>query len=209
MRERVLKYASVYVCMYVNPLHSFNGKFKIDRSSPHCQTPRRNPEIDLYLAFARPFSNWADGVARTIAADDSEAQGLTDRGMFVPIAPLFEQQDRQDESVLLPSETSIAMLAEQKRSIAERLAELAKVFTANNGRLISNVEAQVIALMRHAESILSITYAGIHYVEDMLCVSLRQGCLSFCVFYAFVLSVVLFHFLLFSKSSITQLAVSS
>lgn len=154
--------------------------FSIDRTERGCHTPRRNAQIESALAALDELAAWCARVYGYFARDLFTAQpdhgrdlsAINARDVFVPVVPLFEDPaysgaQRADARDVLPASFANAFLAEQRRSLAERCAELAQVFP-RDASVISVVEATLLVTLLHANDVCQRYADGVNYIEDML-----------------------------------------
>ncbi len=154
--------------------------FSVDRSDRGCHTPRRNAQIESALAAFDELASWCARAYGYFARDLFPAQqdhgrdlsAIHARDVFVPVVPLFEDPvssggANADARGVLPASFANAFLAEQRRSLAERCAELARVFP-RDASVITVVEATLLVTLLHAIDVCQRYADGVNYVEDML-----------------------------------------
>jgi len=149
--------------------------FEIKREVESCRTPRRNKDIDDALLCTSKISTWCASVRgffanQIIAAlglkgdKPPDILGINTQGVFVPVVPLcIQNSDAEEMGQLFFTPTDItALLDEQKRSLAARIAHFASASpaTENSVRLYICVD--------HLRDIIVQLHQGVDYVEDML-----------------------------------------
>ena len=153
--------------------------FKIDRTKKSCHTPRRNREIENALNFVNRFSSWSGSIERYFlhtlfpvqknhGIDISE----TNESIFVPVLPLFEEIQSslgkdEEKSVIFSVADVNLFLNEHRRSIQEKNQVLERVFPSNN-QLITPVEAKLVTINKHNQSLIRNYTNAVHYIESML-----------------------------------------
>ena len=167
--------------------------FKINRGSPICKTPRRNPCIYDALSYFGTFSRWAIRVSsyfkNTLFTAQQEKAfdlgSLNSKGIFVPVLPLFEDieasglkleddkgKGKEDDALrvgskLIPVSYINPFLAEQLRSINEKMANIAKTFPSDDS-VVTTKEGALLSAMSHADELVSAYNQGIEYIEHLL-----------------------------------------
>ncbi len=159
--------------------------FAINRSQRACRTPRRNPDVEMVLAFCRDVAKWADAVSRFFVDDLFAAQDhsldfaqLDSGSVFNPVLPLLnpapffgaasKEAVADGGSVLLSAEDVHAFLAEQQRTLAEKVMMLSASFPEASVKVITVVEAVVVATVRHLQDVVTGYFQGVAYLEEML-----------------------------------------
>mmetsp|Transcript_232 Transcript_232/g.438 ORF Transcript_232/g.438 Transcript_232/m.438 type:complete len:862 (-) Transcript_232:69-2654(-) len=168
--------------------------FKINRGASSCKTPRRNECIYDALNYFGTLSRWATRVTSYFKNDLFPAQqdhsldlgALNSTGMFIPVLPLFEDVEAaglpavedakgkgkedgalQIGSKVVPISYINPFLAEQLRSINEKMENLGKVFP-NDKSVITVVEGSLLSTMAHANDLVQAYTQGIEYIEYLL-----------------------------------------
>ena len=154
--------------------------FTIDRTARTCHTPRRNRQIDEALRALDELYAWCTRVHAYFAADLFPAQqdhglglgAITAAEVFVPTVPLFEgERQRGAASVpgegVLPLAFADAFLAEERRSLDEKFAELARAFPRNES-VITFYDASLMVGVLHIRNICQHYANGVQYIEEML-----------------------------------------
>jgi hypothetical protein len=154
--------------------------FTIDRTARTCHTPRRNRQIDEALRALDELHAWCTRVHAYFAADLFPAQqdhglglgAITAAEVFVPTVPLFEgERQRGAASVpgegVLPLAFADAFLAEERRSLDEKFAELARAFPRNES-VITFYDASLMVGVLHIRNICQHHANGVQYIEEML-----------------------------------------
>jgi len=155
----------------------------IDRSSPECHTPSRNPQITAARDFFDELHAWAKQVSQYFTSIDNHDQGLPQANaaklpIFCPLLPVFEpaleQENKQADSetnVLL--QDVVVLLQEQQRSTKEQFSILAKQFPAmstdsSTAQLPSIAEAKVVAICDHIMRTAQLFSDVVDYIERLL-----------------------------------------
>ncbi len=154
--------------------------FSIDRTDRTCHTPRRNLQVESALAAFGELAAWCARAYGYFSRELFTAQpehgldlsAINAREVFVPVVPLFEDPaysgaQSADARSVLPASFANAFLAEQRRSLAERCAELARVFP-RDASVITVVEATLLVTLLHANDVCQRYADGVNYIEDML-----------------------------------------
>jgi hypothetical protein len=102
------------------------ASFAVDRASPACRTPRRNPQVETALWVFRELASWCARVHAYVTSELFTAQpdhgrdlnALNADGVFVPVAPVFEAARGAQGEGPVPAAWAGAFLAEQRRSLA-------------------------------------------------------------------------------------------
>jgi hypothetical protein len=154
--------------------------FSIDRTARTCHTPRRNRQIDEALIALGELHAWCTRVHSYFVADLFPAQ--QDHGLnlaaisaaetFVPAVPLFEgERLRGAASVpgegVLPLAFADAFLAEERRSLDEKYAELSRAFPRNES-VITFYDASLLVGLLHIRQLCQHHANGVQYIEEML-----------------------------------------
>ncbi len=154
------------------------ASFSIDRASPACHTPRRNPEVASLLWVFHEIGHWCGRVhaylTQTLFAahpdHGRDLSALQRAGVFVPVVPVFEPgrgADPNGDATVLPSLYAGAFLGEQRRSLAERRAQLAELFPRDDTPT-SAAEAHLVMTLLHTADVCQGFADGVDYVEGML-----------------------------------------
>jgi hypothetical protein len=124
-------------------------RFVIERSVASCLTPRRNCDVEDALTFfyrAFNFCNEVTGYLGEVFSlhdDNVDASTFDVDTMFSPVVVLL------DKGHFLPTSDTDALLAEQRRSIDEKLAAVKKSVGSASG-LVGFDEARVVCMLAHA-----------------------------------------------------------
>jgi hypothetical protein len=172
-------------------------RFSIDREHKECRTPRRNPQVEEALAFFTSMYTWCNRVSDYFTQQLFPVQtahglnlvAINDESVFIPVVPLFvRNQSAAQQSaaafenkalVSFHTASAAAILAhadtkrfldEEKRSLAEKREQLAKVFPAGgaDGKLISVAEAGLLVAVKHSSTLAVYFEAGVNCIENML-----------------------------------------
>eukprot|EP01104_Vermistella_antarctica_P016952 TRINITY_DN590_c0_g1_i2.p1 TRINITY_DN590_c0_g1~~TRINITY_DN590_c0_g1_i2.p1 ORF type:complete len:948 (+),score=314.10 TRINITY_DN590_c0_g1_i2:144-2987(+) len=173
------------------------SRFSIDREHKKCHTPRRNPQIIDSLAFANRVSSWCAGVRSYFLnrlwpmqqnKEKLDMGSVNDRGVFVPVVPLFEETapsssssssssdlmiqvgegDGDGDSLVLLRVADInGFLSEETRSLAARFTALTKTFPSKGG-LVTVAEVHLVVALAHVSTVVQHYSDGVDYIEDML-----------------------------------------
>ena len=166
--------------------------FKIDRGASSCKTPRRNTCIYDALRYFSTFSSWANSVSHYFKSvlfpvqqeNALDLGALNSKGIFVPVLPLFEDVEASGivpeddkgkgaegalriDSKVVPVSYINPFLAEQLRSINEKMANLAKTFPKDDS-VVTVIEAALLSTMAHAVDLVNAYNQGIEYIEYLL-----------------------------------------
>ena len=122
--------------------------FKIDRLSPKCRTPRRNPEVQEAVNFGRRYLTWICKVSKYFERlhrihPDRSTTPAGSSDLFVPALPLFikgsakagSSASGSESLVLLGEDTEVTkhvvsaadgnrLLGEESRTLGEQRANL-------------------------------------------------------------------------------------
>ena len=165
-------------------------RFSIDRSVDTCRTPRRNVDIEKALTHFHNFSKFANSLHSyfsklfTVQTGHGLAlNSINDNTIFNPVVPLFVPSKKEEEEggssgglvklqmgandVALSLSDLNKFLEEQKRSMSEKLQDLAKVFP-DNVKIITVAEANLMVIAMHGNKLTEYYYDGMNYIEDML-----------------------------------------
>lgn len=149
--------------------------FAIDRAATDCHTPRRNTPVASALGALYALRVWSHQVQSYFLRDLFSAQtehaldlsAIHARGVFVPVVPLFEEPRGGEAQGVIPVAYANTFLAEQRRSLAERCAELARVFPRDSS-VITAVEASLLVTLAHAADVCLQYNDGVELLESML-----------------------------------------
>lgn len=169
--------------------------FSIDRADKECHTPRRNAQIAAAVDHFDAFSSWCVSVnsyfRNTLfpvqVNHGLDVNSINADTVFVPVLPLFEERsqaalagaDEGASNALVPAAPLPAsdvlmtrsdlnrFLDEQKRSLTEKCAAMAKVFP-DGGALVTVAEANLLVTVLHAKDITGHYFDGVNYIEAML-----------------------------------------
>ncbi|CAE7292036.1 unnamed protein product, partial [Symbiodinium necroappetens] len=165
--------------------------FKIDRLSPKCRTPRRNPEVQEAVNFGRSYLTWICKVSkyferlhRLHPQRSTTPTGSSD--LFVPALPLFIKGSAKAGSsasggqslVLLGEDAEVAkhvvtaadgnrLLGEESRALGEQRANLMEVFP-DDGSIYTWMESFRALILQHSQQVVVQWSEMIEYVEHML-----------------------------------------
>jgi hypothetical protein len=150
------------------------ARFAIDRDHQDCHTPRRNPQIDEAIAAFAELATWCGQVVSYFRGELFPAQqehgrdlgAIDDRDVFVPVLPLFEEDQLEGEGVY-PVAYVNAFLAEEERSLAEKRRALGAAFPTD-GTVITAVEAGLLVALLHAARVCQQHGDSVAYIEQML-----------------------------------------
>ena len=167
-------------------------QFKIDRESKLCHTPRRNPEVNDALEYFNKLTVWCNGVCSYFCNQLFQVQqehgldlhAINSEGVFVPILPLFDPSEGQKQiqageeepagdvalvvnQQVIPISYMGPFLAEQIRSLTEKIGVLSKVFPSDD-TIITNVEALLLVCMRHCADLTAAFSEGMNYIENLI-----------------------------------------
>ena len=171
-------------------------QFAVRREEKECRTPRRNRQAEAAIEYFERFERWCEAVHRYFTQTLFPVQtghglalnSVNDNTVFVPVLPVFIENKKEEESeaaaghqggalvslgkerkgpVLSTSDLGL-FLEEEKRSLAEKNAELAKIFPDHSGQLITVAEATLLVAALHGERITHYLVAGLDFIEDML-----------------------------------------
>jgi len=171
--------------------------FKIDRDADKCKTPRRNEDSETALEFFCDVDDWCKNVV--LALDGMESVGnrdpsigskpesklslrsITSKAIFVPVLPLFEEKDtnNEDDSVaaetqspspLLSSNDVEVFLSEQCCSLDAAISGLNNTYpeSTKHSVLVSSLEAKLYLLALHTKDIVKCYTNGMDFIESML-----------------------------------------
>ncbi len=183
----------VNVTWALNQLEVGEIVFGIDRSAKSCKTPRRNEDVIRAMEFFEAFDQWSRSVSQYFESSvfpfeknhNLDLRSIHDESVFVPVLPLFIVHDgrrretegspcsaivRLKESrsgVTLSAPDLNRLLDEEKRTLAEKMAELAKVLP-EPGKLIGAAEGRLLVCMRHVRRMAYYFKSGVDYIEEML-----------------------------------------
>jgi|GEM_PF-2451754 len=157
------------------------ASFAIDRASPACHTPRRNPEVERALWVFQEVAAWCGRVHGYVTQElftahqehGRDLSAIHATGVFVPVVPVFESTPelagpgQGDGGGVLPAMYAGQFLAEQRRSLAERSAQLAQVFP-RDATPTSAAEATLLMTLLHTTDVCQRFADGVDYVEQML-----------------------------------------
>ena len=151
------------------------ASFAIDRASTACRTPRRNPQVETALWVFRELASWCERVYIYVTSELFTAQpdhgrdlnALNADGVFVPVAPVFEAARGAQGEGPVPAAWAGAFLAEQRRSLAEKTAQLAQTFP-RDGSPTSVAEAILLMTLLHTVDVCQRFADGVDSVEQML-----------------------------------------
>jgi hypothetical protein len=124
-------------------------RFVIERSVASCLTPRRNCDVEDALTFFYRAFNFCNEVTGYLAEvfslhdDNVDVSTFDVDTMFSPVVVLL------DKGRFLPASDVDALLAEQRRSIDEKLAAVKKSVGSASG-LVGFDEARVVCMLAHA-----------------------------------------------------------
>lgn len=168
--------------------------FAIDRDAKTCKTPRRNDDVDTVLTANGSLALWANRVANYFRTnvfphagpnshrsteDKVPLESINDAEIFVPVLPIFEksaEDDASDASVVFSSADVVALLAEQTRSMQEKMQKLGSEFAAADSEaLVSVREAGAVAMMCHVTTLAEALTDGVNYIEHMLLTQLESA----------------------------------
>ena len=146
--------------------------FTIDRTKPACHTPSRNAPIETAVQAFDEIAAWCSSVTGYFQNDlfpvhqnhGLDLAAINERDVFVPVLPLFD--DGGGDGVL-PVAYGHSFLAEEQRSLAEKLRALSTVFP-RDATLITAVEAGLVVTLLHARQVCRQHADSIAYIEHML-----------------------------------------
>ncbi len=168
--------------------------FAINREAKECRTPRRNPEVEDLVRFFEEVEDWGERVHRYFVSEIFLIQGghgldvdsANDKTVFGPVMPLFVRQEEmereEDKHYTGQSLVKVGRVAgipnmgtwnlgrfldEQKRSLGEKLSELAKVFP-DGVKLVTVAEANILVATEHLQTLSHYLAAGVDYIEELL-----------------------------------------
>jgi hypothetical protein len=167
-------------------------RFAIKREAKECRTPRRNAEVEGLVRFFEEAEQWGEQVHRYISKEIFPIQvghGLdvacaNDRAVFVPVVPLFIKQQKAEHARRSKGLTLVRVgrvadapnmgkdnlsrfLDEHKRSMGEKLGELAKVFP-DGVKLVTVAEANILVATQQVQRLSHYLAAGVDYIEELL-----------------------------------------
>lgn len=150
-------------------------RFAIDRASTDCHTPRRNPEVDRAIEALAAIHAWCGRVVAyfrndlfpAYAAHGRDLSAINEAGLFVPVAPIFENGQRNAGEGLIPASYATAFLEEERRSLAEKWRALSTAFP-NDGTMITAVEAGLLVTLLHVKQVVEHHAHSVDHVEQML-----------------------------------------
>ncbi len=90
--------------------------------------------------------------------------------MFVPVVPLFVEEPsdaEQAQATLTPGEVA-SFLAEQVRSLEQKISTVTSTLPADTSAVISGAEARVCITLSHVCDIVGALGQGVDYIEHML-----------------------------------------
>ncbi|MDP2343551.1 MAG: hypothetical protein Q8O67_21510 [Deltaproteobacteria bacterium] len=152
--------------------------FAIDRLAKDCHTPRRNDEVDAALQALDELAGWCHRVHswfvhELFPVQQEHGRDLTAihaRDVFVPVVPLFEANGEPDADVSVGERSAAyapAFLAEQRRSLQARCAQLGHIFP-RDASLITVVEAVLLTSLLHVADVCQRYADGVNHIEAML-----------------------------------------
>lgn len=167
--------------------------FKIDRLSPKCRTPRRNPEVQEAVNFGRSYLTWICKVSkyferlhRLHPQRSTTPTGSSD--LFVPALPLFikgsakagssasggqslvllgEDADAEVAKHVVTAADGNRLLGEESRALGEQRANLMEVFP-DDGSIYTWMECFRALILQHSQQVVVQWSEMIEYVEHML-----------------------------------------
>jgi hypothetical protein len=170
-------------------------RFAIKREAEECRTPRRNAEVEGLVRFFEEVGQWGEQVHRYFSEEIFPIQvghGLdvasaNDRTVFVPVVPLFIRQQQEEKQgygegnyngqtlvrVRVAGAPNMGQdnlgrfLDEHKRSMDEKLSELAKVFP-EGVKLVTVAEANMLVATEQMQRLSHYVAAGLDYIEELL-----------------------------------------
>jgi hypothetical protein len=185
-----------------------SSSFHIHRET--AKTPRRNDQVENALQFLHSLSDWVSNVRfhftvrlqqdiveennpvfPPASINSNTIKSCSAVGIFIPILPLMEQQNKDTEAPtvnvtteaissltlsdnlnkgpMLPGNDYIKLLNEQVRSIEEKIQSLQRAFpSAMLVKIISVAEASVVVLCEHSQYLSHQYVKSITYMEQML-----------------------------------------
>mmetsp|Transcript_126991 Transcript_126991/g.179207 ORF Transcript_126991/g.179207 Transcript_126991/m.179207 type:complete len:1000 (+) Transcript_126991:70-3069(+) len=165
--------------------------FKIDRLSPKCRTPRRNPEVQEAVNFGRRYLTWICKVSKYFERlhrihPDRSTTPAGSSDLFVPALPLFikgsakagSSASGSESLVLLGEDTEVTkhvvsaadgnrLLGEESRTLGEQRANLMEVFP-DDGSIYTWMESFRVLILQHSQQVVVQWSEMIEYVEHML-----------------------------------------
>lgn len=157
-------------------------RFRIEREHDFCFTPRRNDDIDSALGLFYNLGSWFEGVARYFQNEifsipknhERDLSMITDERVLIPVMPLFESPDlEQDSPVLSPASVNL-LLNHQKSSLQETFDRLAFGFE-EDGTVLGRSVATLVVTALHGTSVAERFVGSIEFIETMLLRQLRQA----------------------------------
>ncbi len=166
-------------------------RFTIKREAKECKTPRRNGEVQGLVRFFVEVEHWGEQVLRYFVDEIFPIQvghGLdvasaNDEIVFVPVVPLFvkgepgREEGYNGQTLVRVGQVAGApnmgkgnvsrFLNEHKRSLGEKLSELAKVFP-DGVKLVTVAEANILVATQHSHRLSHYLAAGVDYIEELL-----------------------------------------
>jgi hypothetical protein len=151
--------------------------FAIDRASSACRTPRRNPQVESLLWAFQELSTWCWNVHGYLSSElfsafpdhNRDLSVIHAQGVFVPVVPVFEatRTPNGNDDPIIPMAYASTFLAEQRRSLTERSAQLAQVFP-RDASPISVSEAVLLMILSHMVDVCLHFSDGVDHVERLL-----------------------------------------
>jgi hypothetical protein len=152
-------------------------KFKIDRDSVDCLTPRRNKQIEEARTHFQKLSSWCERVKVYMAKLFNVYQlvnpGVLDfssvntNGIFVPVFALFEERTPDVLSCAMFEDANL-LLKQSNSSIDSKILQLSKMMPTSTDPLFALREATFTLICYHLEEISSSFNTCIQYIEHMI-----------------------------------------
>ena len=173
-------------------------QFKIDRSSPECRTPRRNPQVQELLDFGLQVATWASKVVNYFRNEIFPIQNgqagsiigsatldhLSVDSIFVPVVPLFETSYRGSQQVApanaliglgpMPDSKVLMTLNDLNRFLGEQRRSISEKFSVlarvfpDGVKLVTVAEANIVVIGLHLISITTHLIDGVNFIEHLL-----------------------------------------
>ena len=178
-------------------------RFRIDRDADSCRTPRRNRDVDGAFSFFSSVSSWRSSVDQYLDLLFQKQQpappnaSINASGLFVPVLPLFEENQPSVTSssssssppsassststpagrqvqlpepgspLLMSLRDTNAFLEHQVQLLEAKRAELAKVYAPETA-LANPFSAFVRVVCMHISDIHRAVVSGVQLIETML-----------------------------------------
>jgi hypothetical protein len=151
-------------------------KFKIDRDSVDCLTPRRNKQVEEALTHFQRLSSWCERVRvymaklfniyQQVNPGVFDFSSVNNNGIFVPVFALFEEIRPEVLSCTMFGDANL-LLRQSSSTIDSKIVHLSNMCTSTN-HIFSLSEATFTLICYHLEEISSSFSTGVDYIEHMI-----------------------------------------